>query len=386
MQLKTNHGNVKLPAFFPDATCGFVRGIDSIDLENTKTDGLVVNVYHLLKHGLINVISDSRKFGDIHKFMNWKDPVISDSGGFQVFSLIRENPKLGNITDQGVLFQLDNEKIFLTPEECIQIQIKLGSDIVMCLDDCTAAGELITEQKESVRRTIEWAKRCKNEFNRLTNSTKSKSKNKNKPNKNKPLIFGIIQGGENKQLRKYCAQELLKIGFNGYAFGGWPVKEHKDKNGKNKTKFLRNILKFTSDQIPDNYPKYAMGVGQPEDIIECIKVGYNLFDCVLPTRNARHRSLYIWKKDIRKIKILKSKIKNINKLYETIDIDRGKYKEDKNPISQFCDCYTCKNYSRAYLRNVFMRKDSLAVRLATIHNLRFYAQLFENLRKENNIK
>src|SRR3989344_1550712 len=209
--IKTNHGIVHFPAFFPDATCGFVKSVSSADLRNAKVDGVVVNIYHLLKNNLIEKIS--RK-GGIHKYMNLNKPIISDSGGFQVMSLIHRHPELGKIEDEKITFMLDKKRVVLTPETCIQLQLKIKSDIVMCLDDCTEASLSQQEQKKAVDRTISWAKRCKNEFERLTKSMKTKT-----------LIFAIEQGGEYKKLRKYCAQELLKIGFDGYRFSVLPVRK-----------------------------------------------------------------------------------------------------------------------------------------------------------------
>src|SRR3989338_7976530 len=275
--IKTNHGIVHFPAFFPDATCGFVKSVSSADLRNAKVDGVVVNIYHLLKNNLIEMIAGK---GGIHKHMNFNKPVISDSGGFQVMSLIHRHPELGKIENEKITFMLDKKRVVLTPETCIQLQLKIKSDIVMCLDDCTESSISQKEQKKSVERTISWAKRCKQEFERLT-----KNKRYAKGRK-KPLIFAIVQGGENRILRKHCAKELLKIGFDGYSFGRWPVK---------KGRLLNKTLKYVSSLIPEGKPRYAMGIGKPQDIIDAEKLGYNMFDCVIPTRDARHKRLFICK-------------------------------------------------------------------------------------------
>lgn len=349
--LKTNHGDLKLPAFLPDATSGFIKGVDSKDLYSVDIDGVVVNTYHALKRNLIGTIAG---FNGIHNYMNFNKPIISDSGGFQVMSLIHNNKNLGKIEQDKITFNLDGKKIILTPEKCIQIQLKLNSDIVMCLDDCTKSDVTLKEQEQSVERTISWAKKCKQEFLKLT-----RGKNK------KPLLFAIVQGGDNKELRRHCAKELLRIGFDGYSFGGWP-----EKNGR----LLKDILRFTSRLIPDEFPKYAMGVGRPEDIVKAVNLGYNLFDCVIPTREARHKKMYLFKKEPAKKDVLKQDF------YNTIYI-KGKNLKDRNPISKHCDCYTCKNYSLSYICNLFKENDSLAIRLATIHNLRFYSKLMELLRK-----
>jgi queuine tRNA-ribosyltransferase len=367
--LKINNRELNLPVFFPDATNSVIKGgVDSIDLENCKIDGVVVNTYHLLRHSLIEKIQAS---GGIHKFMNFNKPIISDSGGFQIMSLIKENPKLGKIYDDKIVFRLDNKKIILTPEKCIKIQFQLGSDIIMCLDDCTKPSDSESKQKESVERTVLWAKKCKEEFDRLVKDSKTAKKENSKNTKNKPLIFAIIQGGNNKKLRKYCCSELLKIGFDGYSFGGWPINE----NGK----FMKDILEFTAKIIPDEFPKYAMGIGKPEDIVECFKMGYNLFDCVIPTREGRNRRLYLFKKDPKKIKNITKSNKNF---YEYIQIEKSKFSVDFSPISKFCDCLTCKNYSKAYISSLFKAKEMTAYRLASIHNLRFYSMLMEILKQK----
>ncbi|MBI2046985.1 queuine tRNA-ribosyltransferase family protein [Candidatus Pacearchaeota archaeon] len=344
--IKTSHGYVHFPAFFPDATCGFVKSVSSADLKNAGVDGVVVNIYHLLKNNLVDKIA--RK-GGIHRYMNFNKPVISDSGGFQVMSLIHRHPELGKIEDEKITFMLDGKKVVLTPETCIQLQLKIKSDIVMCLDDCTEASISQQEQKKSVERTISWAKRCKQEFERLT-----KNKRHAKGMK-KPLIFAIVQGGENRTLRKHCAKELLKIGFDGYSFGGWPVK---------KGRLLSRTLKYVSSLIPEGKPRYAMGIGKPQDIIDAVKFGYDMFDCVIPTRDARHKRLFVCKG------------KNKNKII-SINI-RKKYFNMKAD----CDCHFCRNYSFKDLHAYFRNDRRKAERLATIHNLRLYSRMMERLREK----
>jgi queuine tRNA-ribosyltransferase len=334
--LNINNKAIQLPAFFPDATHGFVKSTGADDLLAAGTTGIVVNTFHSICDDNINSVE---KVGGIHQFTHFPGVIITDSGGFQAMSLIRRNSQNGKINDEGVVFKnpKDNSKVFLTPELCIKHQARLKSDIIMCLDDCTDPSEALVEQKLSVERTIAWAKRCKETY---LNTFKNKAI--------KPLIFAIIQGGNSLKLRKYCADELKIIGFDGYAFGGWPVDQNK--------KFMSKILKYTVEQMPQDKPKYAMGVGKPENIKSCIKMGYNLFDCVLPTRDARHERLYV----------------NHGKSYQYLYIGSQKYKNDKKPISGSCDCLTCKSYSRFYLYNLFKNKDPLALRLATIHNLKFY--------------
>lgn len=360
-KLNTLHGQIILPSFFPDGTKGIVKGVDSLDLERAKVEGLVINTYHLLVSGLEEKIEN---IGGIHRLMSWQKPVIIDSGGFQVMSLIHEqalscgnkDKSMGKMTDEGVTFKLPGTpRIKLTPEKSIQMQIKLDSDILICFDDCTKPDQKLSEQKKSVERTIAWAKRCKLEFDKLT-----------KLSKKRPLLFAVIQGGNNRKLRKYCATELIKIGFDGYCFGGFPV--------DNKGKFLKSIIKYTASLLPDDKVKYAMGIGNPQNIIDCVRMGYNLFDCVIPTREARHQKLYVFDKKITKKNVFE------HNLYSTINIGAGKYNQSLEPISKFCDCHACMNFSRAYLHHLFKIKDTSAFRLATIHNLRFYSMLMEALK------
>lgn len=344
-KLKVNGKSINLPAFFPDATHGAVKGVGAKDLLAENIDGIVVNTYHMLIDENLEII---KKVGGIHEFTKFPKIIITDSGGFQAMSLIRRNPENGKITDDGIKFKVDGKRVFLTPKLCIKTQLKSGSDIVMCLDDCTDPSESNEEQEKSVERTLVWAKRCKDYFEKETAG-------KNTIGSSKPLLFGIVQGGSSKKLRKKCAEGLINIGFDGYAYGGWPV--DKDK------KFLSEIVSYTASLMPDNKPKYAMGVGKPQDISKCIKYGYNLFDCVLPTRDARHQRLYIF---------------TGKKTYGYLYIGKGKYKKDPKPISKYCQCETCKHYSRAYLNNLFKTSNPLALSLATIHNLRFYSDLMKS--------
>ena len=342
MILSLNHGNIKLPAFLPDATRGVVRCVDAQDLMACRVPGLVMNTYHLLtKPGLSTI----KALGGLHAFSGWSGPILTDSGGFQVFSLIRENKKFGEIRKNEIIFRPRDDKgkkISITPEKCIQAQFAYGSDIIMCLDYCTHPDDPPEVNRRSVDITIEWARRCKDEYNRLAaNSLK------------KPLIFGIIQGGSDCSLRKECADALIEIGFDGFGFGGWPL----DSAGK----LTEDILAYTASLMPDNTPKYAMGLGRPEGIVSCLKMGYNLFDCVIPTREARHNRLYVWGGDF------------YEHFYPLDDI----YRRDPRPVSDLCDCHACRNYSRGYLRHLLATGDSLGNRLATIHNLRFYTMLME---------
>lgn len=345
--LKTNHGEISFPTFFPDATRGVVKGgLDSRDLDQCQIEGLVINTMHLS--------TENQK--DMHTLMNWQKPLITDSGGFQVMSLIHQNPKLGKLTDNEAIFiDEDHKRNVFTPERSIELQLGLGADILICLDDCTRPDADLAIQEKSVERTINWAKRCKTYFDQQTANLK-----------NRPLLFAVVQGGENKELRTKCAEELSKLNFDGYCYGGFPVDLNK--------RFLTEILELVASILPDDKPKYAMGVGTPQNIVDCFKMGYDMFDCVIPTREARHKKLYLLNNSLENLDLAQE-------FYSTIYIQNSTFKDASAPLSKFCDCLTCQNYSKGYLHHLFKVKDMLALRLATIHNLRFYSMLMEALKK-----
>lgn len=347
---------IKFPIFLPDATMGVVRGLDFNDLKKSGIEGVVVNTYHLMTQPGIEVIS---RAGGLKKMMKWDGLIVSDSGGFQVLSLIHRHSSFGRVKDEGVIFYKGSRKrhksFCLTPEKSIEVQFALGADILICLDDCPKKGASLKEIKENVKRTIEWAKRSKEQFLKELKKRKIVSKRR-------PLLFAVVQGGNSKKLRKYCAENLIKIGFDGYCFGGWPI----DERGRVDLKTLR----YTAHLLPNDKPKFALGIGDLKTIKECFKMGYNIFDCVLPTRDARHGRLYFLPGGKNKYLYITKKI----------------YEKDFRPIDKNCDCLTCKNYCRAYLHHLFKIKDFLAGRLATIHNLRVYVRLIELLRKNDKIK
>jgi queuine tRNA-ribosyltransferase len=353
-KIETQHGDLSLPAFLPDGTRAIVKSVDSIDLAASKTRALVVNTLHLSSKPGVTTIN---QHGSVHNFMNWHKPIISDSGGFQVFSMITES-KMGSITPNGFIYQLDKDKkkIKFTPEKCIQTQFQIGADIIYCLDYCTHPKMDGKMQKESVELTIKWAKQCKKEYENLIGIRKKSNY--------KPLLFGVVQGGNDKELRIRCANELLEIGFDGFGFGGWPIAE----NGN-----LVEMVDFVSEIIPDNFPKHALGIGKPENLLSAFKSGYNIFDCVIPTRDARHKRLYVFKPEVYSSKTI------ISNFYYNIYIQDDIFIKDTRPIDENCDCHTCQNFSRSYLYHLFRINDNLAYRLATIHNLRFYSKLVELL-------
>lgn len=355
-ELQTNHGNMKLPIFLPDATRGLVRAIDSSDLEDCKIEGVVVNTLHLSSKPGNSTIQHHK---GIHNFMDWHNPIVSDSGGFQVFSMIFES-KMGSISPKGFTYQLDkkDKKRQLTPQKCIQVQFQIGADIIYCLDYCTHPEMDNRTQNESVDYTIKWAKECKKEYERLLAEKKGSFK--------RPLLFAVVQGGNNSALRTKCAEALLEIGFDGFGFGGWPIAD----DGR-----LVDMVSFVSSLIPSNYPKHALGIGKPENLVKAYDAGYNIFDCVIPSRDARHKRLYVFNEPITSYHSL------MGDFYSNIYIQDEKYIKDMRPIDELCDCITNNRYSRSYLNHLFDIGDSSSLRLATIHNLRFYTKLIEYLRE-----
>lgn len=346
-----------LPVFFPDATRGLIKSLDTTDIESTNTKGILVNTFHLYKELGIDFI---KKSGGIKKFMDWKGFVISDSGGFQVGSLIKKNPKLGKVTDEGAIFKLDNHKIKLTAEKSIEFQMELGSDMVIALDDFDSEGGSKKSTLDSVERTIKWAIRSKNEFERICN------KKQLSPN-NRPLILGVVQGGRFADLRKYCTKELVKIGFDGLGYGG---------DGKSDKGINYDMAQVIADNSPKKYFLYGLGLGKPEDIVTLSKIGFSIFDCVLPTRDARHGRMYVYNaSSIDDIDVTK---KDFYKFYVPAKSENMSLFE---PVSIACDCLTCTRYTKSYLAHLFKIGDFTAGRLATIHNLRFYSILMEKLQR-----
>ncbi len=355
--LNTLHGVLKLPAFFPDATRAVVRAVDSKDIEDCGIEGLVVNTFHLLSKPGARVISGQ---GGIHKFMNWKGHIISDSGGFQLFSLLANSSKLGSVSKKGFVYRPNkgDGKTILTPEKCIQKQFQFASDIMVCLDYCIHPEAPYDKQKESVEYTVLWADKCKSEFDKLL-------REKEIDNNARPLLFAVVQGGGDFNLRRECAERLIEMGFDGYGYGGWPIVAGNQ---------LSETLEFVSQLLPKSKPKYALGIGKPENVVRCAEMGYSLFDCVIPTRDARHGRLYIFSEEPEGSSLAGSDF------YKCLYMMDKKHINDKRPLEEGCDCLCCRGYSQAYLHHLFKIKDALAYRLATIHNLRFYARLIDAIR------
>jgi queuine tRNA-ribosyltransferase len=345
--LSLPHGDIPLPVFLPDATRGVVRSLDSADLEICGVEALVMSTYHLMQNPGSSTI---QALGGLHRMAGWQRPIITDSGGFQIYSLIHQNPKFGTLSNKGATFRIDGSghKHNLTPEKSIQLQLSYGSDVVICLDDCTHVDDTLDTQLVSVRRTIDWARRSKLEFTRLIEQKDLL------PGK-RPSIFAVIQGGGIFDLRKQCAEVLLEIGFDGFGFGGWPL----DSTGH----LLSDILEYTRSLVPANFVMHALGVAHPANVKACSRLGYELFDGAMPTRDARHGRLY-----------------TNDGAYVYIIDDR--YIKASDPISTGCDCPVCTRYSLGYLHHLFKIGDSLSFRLATMHNVRYMTRLVQDLRNE----
>ena len=358
--LTTLHGDIPLPAFLPDATLGVVRSLDSADLEATGITALVMNAYHLMQKPGTSTVN---ALGGIHKMAGWNRPILTDSGGFQAYSLIRQNAKFGRLTDQGIRFKPEGaeREFMLTPEKCVQVQLAYGADIVVCLDECTHVDDPPDAQELSVTRTIQWAKRCREEFVRILKQRKIAW-----DDSPRPLLFGVVQGGGDTGLRRRCADALLEIGFDGYGYGGWPLDAQNH--------LLTEMLQATREAIPSEFPLHALGVGHPVSIAACAKMGYTTFDSALPTRDARTGRLYQWQVEPNTVDF-----DSAASWLKTLYIDDEKYMKSDKPISYFCDCLTCSRYSVGYLRHLHKSGETLYFRLATLHNLRFMTQLMEML-------
>lgn len=330
--IETNYGVFETPMFMPVGTEATVKTLSVEELKDNKAGIILANTYHLWLRPGEDVIA---KAGGLHQFMNWDGPILTDSGGFQVFSLAK--PK--DITEEGVHFKnhLNGDNLLLTPEKSIEIQNKLDSDIAMSFDECIGWPADYDYVKQSVERTLRWAKRGKKVFNNTRQS-----------------LFGIVQGGEYEDLRKMCVEELVKIDFDGYSIGGTSVGEDKPT--------MYRMVRFATKYLPKDKVRYLMGVGDPIDIVENVCRGVDIFDCVSPTRLARHG--------------------HVLTKYGKINIKNAKYKEDFSPISEECDCYTCRSkYSKAYIRHLIVVNETLGARLLSIHNIRFLIHLTEELRK-----
>lgn len=330
-RLKFPRGTVETPAFMPVGTYGTVKGMTPRNVEDIGAQIILGNTFHLMLRPGTEVI---KAHGDLHDFMQWNGPILTDSGGFQVFSL----GKLRKITEDGVTFKspINGSKVFIDPETSMQVQRDLGSDIVMIFDECTPYPASIHEARDSMELSLRWAKRS-----RVAHGD------------NPSALFGIVQGGMYENLRTESLTGLVEIGFDGYAIGGLSVGEPKED--------MLRILESLTPQMPRHKPRYLMGVGKPADLVEGVRRGVDMFDCVMPTRNARNGHLFTSE--------------------GVIKLRNAKYREDTGPLDSLCDCYTCKNFSRSYLHHLDKCNEMLGAQLNTIHNLRYYQKIMTDMRK-----
>ena len=340
-EFETVHGTVQTPAFMNVATCGAIKGaLSAIDLKEIRCQVMLSNTYHLHVRPGDKLV---REMGGLHEFTRWDRPILTDSGGFQVFSLAG----LRKISEEGVTFasHIDGKRIFMGPEESMQIQSNLGSTIAMAFDECVENPAKYEYAKDSCARTVRWLKRCKAEMERLNSLPETINKNQ--------LLFGINQGCTYDDLRVENMKEIAELDLDGYAIGGLAVGEPKED--------MYRIISAVEPYMPENKPRYLMGVGTPGNIIEGVSRGVDFFDCVMPSRNARHGHLNTWN--------------------GIININNKKYEKDALPIDPECDCPTCKNFSRSYIRHLFKCKEMLAMRLCVMHNLYFYNNMMEKIRE-----
>lgn len=341
-EFSTVHGTVQLPAFMNVATCGAIKGgLSALDLKSIDTQVMLSNTYHLHLRPSDETV---KKLGGLHKMTKWDSVILTDSGGFQVFSLA----KLRNIKEEGVYFNshIDGRRIFMGPEESMQIQSNLGSTIAMAFDECVANPSEYKYTKESTHRTTRWLERCIKEMNRLNSLNDTINKNQ--------MLFGINQGGTYKDLRVEHMKTISEFDLPGYAIGGLAVGESAET--------MYEIIEAVEPFAPKDRPRYLMGVGTPVNILEGVYRGIDLFDCVMPSRNARHGHLFTWD--------------------GIININNAKYELDDTPIDPTCSCPTCQNFSRAYLRHLMKANEMLGMRLAVMHNLHFYNHLMTRIREE----
>lgn len=393
--LKTKSGVIETPFFMPIATKGAVKNLTPQDLKELGAQIVLGNTYHLWLRPGDELIA---KAGDLHKFMNWDGPILTDSGGYQVFSLgARAKEKFGTsgvkLSEEGVKFSdpINGSRHFMSPEKSIDIQLNLGSDMIMVLDECPPYPATWEYTRKSLELTTRWAARCFKYFHQKIKENPEKYKN------GRPLLFCIVQGGIYEDLRKESAKQLAsldfealggpKAGWDGWAIGGVAVGEPR--------KHLYEILDWVVPLLPADKPRYLMGLGKPDELVRAVEAGMDMFDCVIPTREGRHGRLFVWNNSDPNNSNEHSNDSNENSIrrfgfsfadssrpfYETINIANEKYREDFAAIDSNCDCCCCKNYSKAYLHHLLRTDEPLFLKLASVHNLRFYHQLMEKLRE-----
>lgn len=358
--LATPHGALALPAFLPDATRGVVRTVDASELRAVGIDALCVNTWHLSKEPGARAVE---KLGGIHRFMGWDGPVLSDSGGFQILSLLASGALDGSASNKGIRWRVKGEESeLLTPEKCIRWQAKLGADLLVCLDHCTRPEEDATAQRASVEHTVRWAAECRTTRDRVAEESGVR----------RPLL-AVIQGGDDPALRRECAARLFELGFDGYAFGGWPVRE--DGALVESVALVAGLARAAAPAAP----LWGLGIGKPENLVAAAELGFSLFDCVLPTRDGRHGRLYV-RRGPRSATLLPGEARWWDHTY----LGDAKHAVCDEPIEPGCPCPTCTRHSLGYLHHLWQVKEPLVARLATLHNLSFYGRLLAELRQAAN--
>ncbi len=329
-----------------------MRAVDSADLEAVGVRALMVNTLHVASKPGLSVI---RAAGGLHRFMSWRAPIATDSGGFQVYSLLAAG--LATVSPGGFSYRAarGSEKERLTPQSCIQKQLRAGSDLLFCLDHCTGPGASLQELRESVENTVRWARDCRSEFDRAVEGRPAR-----------PLLFAVIQGGGDLGLRRECAERLQEIGFDGFGFGGWPLERGR----------LSEMVAATAQFSPRGLPLHGLGIGKPENLVAAFRAGYRIFDCVIPTRDARHGRLFVFEGAPAGLDL------DAPGFYRPLALESQRLRREAGPLEPGCDCPCCTRYSAAYLHHLYAIGDAAAARLATLHNLRFYTRLLEALRRE----
>lgn len=348
--LDTAHGPVRLPAFLPDATRGSIRSVPTHLLGQAGVQVVMANAFHLAERPGTDAV---RAVGGLHAFVGFEGPIATDSGGFQVWSLLRERADQGEVTDEGFSWRgEDRKRRLLTPERALQHQLRLGADLVFCLDQCTHPDDPPEVQRTSVERTLAWAHRTR----RALDARKGP----------RPLLYAVIQGGRDHDLRRRCVDGLVELGFDGYGFGGWPI----DDGGG-----LVDEVALVAELLPDDKPRHALGIGRPDTLVAAWRAGYDTFDSTAPTREARRGLLYVPKVSLDD----PAAVLSADRVFGWHEAGNQRYWRDKRPVDETCDCPTCTGYTRALLAHLFRVEDPAGAVLATLHNLRFVTRLVETL-------
>jgi queuine tRNA-ribosyltransferase len=355
--LELAHGKLPLPAFLPDATRGFVRAVDAGDLEACGVEALMMNTFHLMQRPGSSTVA---ALGGLHALSGWARPIFTDSGGFQAWSVLRQDPRAGRVDDEGFTWRRPSGRRFrLSPEKSVQLQLRYGADVVICLDDCTHPDDPEERQVLAVERTVAWAARSKRCFEAW--------QGRRDAGPTRPLLFAVVQGGVSRELRARCTEALLELGFDGLGFGGWPL----DRQGR----LLVEPLARLREAVPAALPLHALGVGHPESVAACAALGYGLFDSALPTRDARRGRLFAFRADPAQLDPAAGP-----GWLETCYVGDARHTKARDPLSPWCDAPCCRRYALGYLHHLHAQDDPLFARLATLHNLRFVVRLVEALR------